>query len=426
MPRAVEDLDEPEVVQDKFVRPRDCAAVWVNRDQLIADFDLRTEGNAGRGDDIDLWLLDQATRISVAQTLNEVANTTICFDDCESVGYRLPFYGRAAVLPVSVPKHLRRHHSQGVSSGLIDVKGCGVANGNMPTDDRKRNGLLPLRRALREVMTQRMVEGIFASAGLSIRGVPVYAILRLGFDVRVGPGLVEPAALLLRRAHQRPPGNIELPRFGDDVHKAQMFVELFLRQHGVSSSAFNSGLVIEADDNQAFHIKVLGVKQSVPEFRMRQLLRSITDKDSVSCGFINVQTTRRVNYAALDIELVDFGQYVAGIKRFDRPFMSAVINLPLNFGCVFRPGEPGWVQPSHKYSVNFEQLAEVRIEPQTRHRLRLSADEKIDGLNYAAASMAMDVSGGRANRDSINRAINDFVARALLNVTGEMSVHQLR
>lgn len=416
LPRAIEDLDEPGIVQDRFVRPRGCELVWADHASLTTDFSLRAGHDGAHRNDIDQWLLDQSARVSAAQTLNEEANTTIRFDDCKDVGYRLPFYGRAAVLPVSVPKELRRPGSRSGVRGLIDVKGCGVAGGSVPANEHKRTGLLPLRRALRELMMQGIVEGIFASAGLGIRGVPLYAIVRLGFHIKTGPGAVEPAALLLRRAHQRPPGNIELPRFRDDFHKAQMFVELFLRQHGVSSSAFNSGLVIGADEDRAYRIKVLGQQQSVPEFRIRQLLRAITDKDSVSCGFVNVQTTRRVHYASLDVELVDFGQYVAGIRRFDRPFMSAVINLPINFGCVFRPGEPGWIQPSRKYSVDFERFREVAVNAKTRRRLGLPADESIDGLNYAAALMATDISCGRVDRESINRTVKAFVASALKNL----------
>jgi hypothetical protein len=65
------------------------------------------------------------------------------------------------------------------------------------------------------VLFQSLIDEIFRRAAPWFWTVPVYGVVDLGFDARTRDGERVPAGLLVRRAHRRPPGAMDLPpRYG--------------------------------------------------------------------------------------------------------------------------------------------------------------------------------------------------------------------
>ncbi len=138
-----------------------------------------------------------------------------------SVGQAPPMYGRAVVMPVP--------------GGLLDVKGAGVETGVTPTRNWHQNGLLMLGAGIGSAGFQDLIHNVFRDARSELWCVPEYAILDLGFDVRLMDGGTEPACILLRRAHRRQRGGGDLPDAGSVEEQVKLEIELLLRQYGITS-----------------------------------------------------------------------------------------------------------------------------------------------------------------------------------------------
>lgn len=186
---------------------------------------------------IDQWLIDSAAYISTAQTGKNEVNTAITVNSNDSrIVYRPETYGRASVIEAG--------------SGLLDVKGTGVAYGKVPKNQSHANGLLSLGEAIREFTMQHMVEGIFShstkaigykpKSGQRLTTVKSYAVIDWGFDIYdtyskfkgSNNGLMR-AGAVVRQAHARKPqskGNTFLSAEEADE------TEDLLRNYGVTFS----------------------------------------------------------------------------------------------------------------------------------------------------------------------------------------------
>lgn len=402
----IDELQEHVVTSEAFVSPEGASVLWADYANISSDFGAKADDPESRLA-VDRWLVEQCARTSEAQLSNDFANTEIDHDPSRTIGFRPPHYGRAAVFAVATAPDAR-----GSAARLVDVKGCGVRNGCVPELRFHRTGLLPVREALREILLQRIIEMIFASLGLQVRGVPLYAMLRLGFDAKIPGGQVEPAALLLRRAHLRPPGNIELSDFGSASHKAKLLLELLMRRYGVTSANPRGCLEIGATGSGGYEVTLNGEELAVSASHARQLLRAVGAKKSAIFDVINIQTTRHVEYPAMDVELVDFGHYYAGIATFERPLLSLVSNLPLNFGCVFLPGSRGWSQPVEQLILNPTLFASQTPPSEAYEWAGLTPPPEVDGLTIYVASMARDIHSGLLDREGVASSLAKFLHAA--------------
>jgi hypothetical protein len=220
--------------------------VWADYNLIRQDFAdinfaaIRQRGEVtsaiSDGPDIDAWVLRHAAVMSEAQMNSVEANEEIPVCGPTRIAYRPPRYGRALVVQLkdSWPEYeyLEPHRRP---QGLLDVKGCGVAAGQVALPQFHRSGLLGLAGSVRELIFQRIIERVFARTGMDVRGVGIYAILDLGFRIKVGGGSFMPASAIVRCAHRRTAGNIERPTFGSEQHRIKLAIEFVLRRFGITS-----------------------------------------------------------------------------------------------------------------------------------------------------------------------------------------------
>jgi hypothetical protein len=228
--------------------------VWANYDLIQRDFadvdfagslprdvNLPHDANASpvsNRPDIDAWLLRYAAVMSEAQLRYTNTSEEIPVFGPTRTAYRPPRYGRALVVQLTDTwPDCAYLDPDRRPQGLLDVKGCGVAAGQVPLLQLHRSGLLGLPIALCELVSQLIVERIFEHLGVDVHGLGIYAILDLGFRMKGEGGSLIPAGAIVRRAHQRPAGNIERPDYGTEQHRIKLAIEFMLRRFGVTSCA---------------------------------------------------------------------------------------------------------------------------------------------------------------------------------------------
>ena len=149
-------FDKSEIWPDTFRQLRSTKVVWLNEDLFAGNGSKLHEIPASR----ENWItcLEKMGVLSLAQLEGDMTDDQIEVGDRQFRGFRPPRYGRTAIIPLvnpSAPLEPSRYF-------WFDVKGCGVATGTVPEPTMHRTGLLPLREAFREVILQRMIDGLFA------------------------------------------------------------------------------------------------------------------------------------------------------------------------------------------------------------------------------------------------------------------------
>lgn len=338
-PRSREDLDEPALTVDHALRVAGARVVLADDKLLAADF----PGLTGTVED---WLLLHAALISVTQAGQSLANTPIRTLGEPVPVYRLPRGGRAFFVPAA--------------EGLLALKGVGVMPGVMPIPNvlAHGNGLFGLHEALKEILSQRLVEAILDHAGQSLPTLPVYAVLDLGFDICGAEGERWPAAALVRRAHRRPRGGWDLPRYRSREQALCLETELLLRRYGVTSVMVGTTYTLIRDPEgrlSMYYYDIRGQMQrgACPEPAARTLWETYarpgdpTEWRIVFEG-INVQITRVE--PPDDPELIDFGSYQVR-ESFESPLLSMVLDRESNWGGVIPPDSPHFVRPDPRLAL---------------------------------------------------------------------------
>jgi hypothetical protein len=189
---------------------------------------------------IDRWLLDNCARVTRAQLAgaDESVQGDVGVDlDDLMTGYRPPHYGRATSLLTSMAALGR--------FSVLEVKGVGVAPGQVPLAEDHKNGLLPLAEALREYVYQRIVDVVLADAydreltQHRVRTTPQLAVIDYGFDVNTSWARYNlfatrdatPAGAVVRRTYgARYKRQVEN---NNDARSAR--IERLLRRYGLTS-----------------------------------------------------------------------------------------------------------------------------------------------------------------------------------------------
>lgn len=173
---------------------------------------------------IDAWLIRNAAIISKAQAAQQVVNTEIKTTGRVSKATRPPEYKRAHVKEVD-------------TGGLFDIKGTGSVD---PSTKFGRNGLATLGEMIREYLYSNLVSRIFGKTG-RFDNVKCYAVLDLGFNVKLDDGTETPAGVVIRQvANRHGETSVGTDREFEDPavlpREHQLEVELTLRQFGVTSA----------------------------------------------------------------------------------------------------------------------------------------------------------------------------------------------
>jgi hypothetical protein len=281
---------------------------------------------------LDRWLLEQAALVSTEQASQERVNTPIPLAGGHRAAWRPPRYGRAALVRTTD------------GPGLLDIKGIGMAPGKTPQPEPYETGLLIARGALQEVVYQWMLDAIFERAAPELWTLPVYGVIDPGF-LAFQPGANEfiPAAILVRRAHRRPPGGVELPRrrSAEELHKFE--IEMLLRHYGLTSASSSSRLELVQRKGRTYVVHGGCPMTDLNRQQMEEVLRRFGPAPATYDG-VNVQLTHREPTAGAAAELVDFGQFEYA-ERFDVGVVSLVYSSWLLWSAALRPKDPGFIQP---------------------------------------------------------------------------------
>jgi hypothetical protein len=420
----IEQLDDAGLRPDSVRQVASARVVYVNHDVVTHDFPATADaalidaglvprGVAGADAHAALraaredWLLSQAGVVSSAQLVGSVANTPIETVGEPRLAWRPARYGRALAVPVYVPP---REH-QGLSIGLMDLKGVGVPPGAKASLEPHSSGLCSLREVLREVLFQSLIDEIFRRAAPAFWTLPVYGVIDLGVDVLTSAGDGVPAGVLVRRGHRRPPFNISLPLRGTPEQRTKLEIELLLRHYGLTSS--NRGTQFRFEDSPKGRV-VRYVMGTVTELAAQEQ-QTIDDwlrgaALPLTCDGVNIQLTREVDKTpTCRAQLLDFGQYEVR-PHFEEPLVSLVYGELLRWGAALWPHDPDFVQPIPKLRVAPNRWGFGKWRANDPDRPRRFESE---GASVLAQRLARDFRDGRLSGAQVRSAIYGFVAGSI-------------
>ena len=357
----IDDLRHVIIKSEELVRVKTAKVLFANYNLLAHDFPqlgkATLEDRKGEGitDDqlqayINQWLIANVAYVSKAQAAQSVVNSEIVTEDLKVKGYRPPTYGRAAIYSVQENYALLKGKEglclEPEDKGVLDVKGAGISPGVKPSFRSHGDGLLTLQDAFIEYLNQLMIQGVFIQEDTNFKTLPIYAIIDLGFDVKnADGGITGPACLLVRRAHTRPENPGGLPKYGSDQQLVQVEVERLLRQYGLTSCNYITGISVW---KEAGELKVAYGRNNVNHLTQEQLdnIERVSHFTGARIDFdgINIQHTGEYAHDPSDCTLVDFGSYRVWPK-FRNPLLSLVSDRLLRWGGSVFPEMEEYVQP---------------------------------------------------------------------------------
>jgi hypothetical protein len=430
--RSIEELAEPETRREKVLPLNSASVQWADYGALIEDFpELRSMLRAPSSNakvplpsdvdqfkNIDAWLLKHAAIISEAQARPNEVNEPIPPTRERRIAYRPPRYGRALIVPIhgysgTAGSETKNAPLRNGTAGLLDIKGCGVAPGQFPRCERDSNGLLTTAEAFKELATQRIIETLMAQLKVDVTGVPVYAILDLGFRCRIPGSRFIPAGAIVRRAHKRQPENNDLPYRGNVHHQVTLQIELLLRLFGITSSSSSTCLRIWADgDTPLYSYGGYPGNPEVTADHLTRLLASVRARAPVVFDCINVQLCRDARIKPLTATLFDFDQYEFRAS-FENNLLSLVRNRPINWGACFWRRDKEWIQPK-RYAVNMQRVGPRKL-PRDLKAWTGASDKtlEVSGPALLGLTLSRDIADGRATRSEIAARMNELVAAAV-------------
>lgn len=350
------------------------------------------------------WLLEHAGIISTAQAKQTVTNTRIQVAGKARVVWRPTNYGRACVVPVSAPLGEER------LAGLIDVKGTGVSKGIIPALQHHSSGLCTLGEVLREVLFQFLIDELFQRAAPWFWTLPIYGVIDLGFDARTRGGERLPAGLLVRRAHQRPAGGIQLPWRSSIHERTQVAIELLLRNYGLTSA--NRGTRFRFEE---------GVN-GVQVFYAGDPVTDVSDDDRkvisgwlrgtalpLECDGINIQMTRNIAARGkVRAQLLDFDNFEMR-KRFIDPVVSLVCDRVIRWSTAIWPNDPGFVQPSASLCVSQSKWGFEDLTANQKRPRRAEGEGPFMLCHDLARNFRSRHISGEQLREQLNQYVSDSI-----------------
>jgi hypothetical protein len=387
--RAIGDLDDDGIRPDRAYALRDARLLFADHELLQHDFPwLRGRTPEFR----ERWLLDRAAVMSATQVGQEEVNTPIATCGDPRPAWRPTRYGRALVVP-----------------GLLDVKGAGAGADRPPTLDTHGNGLLLLRDGLREVLFQWIVDEIFHRAEPRLWTVPVYGVIDCGFDAKTQAGTTEPAGLIVRRAHRRSPGNVDLPARGSRDEEVKFEIELLLRSYGITSA--NRGTRFLLREDEYLQVYYSGVEQErLGEAEAAVVRGWMRGRPVVAADGVNIQTVRELE---LDPEcrtqLVDFGHYQVR-DRFEDPVVSLAYGCVLRWGAALWPDDPYFPQPRPGIALPVERWGFGALSATSAARPKR---KDCEAPTIFANGLARDFRAGRSDGQQVLAALREYISETV-------------
>ncbi len=421
--RSVEELDDAGLRRERARHVTTARVVFAQHEVIQYDFpfvrnaallardeSLKSLRGAARVEAVrrtrEEWLLAHAGVVSATQARQAEVNTRILVEGAPREVWRPTRYGRGLVVPVETFEGEGRR-----SAGLLDLKGAGIAPGRVPSLKHHSSGLCTLGEVFREFLFQTLIDEIFRRAAPRFRTVPAYAVIDLGFDVCLAGSEKAPAGMLVRRAHRRRKGGVELPRRFSVEEQTQVEIELLLRHYGLTSSNHGTRFRFEegAVGPRVFYAGGEGANLSRDDLKLIQgWLRDA--RLPLTCDGINIQLARGVESpGATRAQLVDFGHYEVR-DRFTEPLVSLVCDQPLRWGAAIRADDPAFVRPSHALCLSESNWGFGRRLDNDTARPRRSEGE---GASTLARGLALDFRAGHLTGDAVQQELTRFVAESI-------------
>ncbi len=340
---------------------------------------------------IDKWLIKHGSYISSNQSIENDVNTKIDIGNNTTQAYRPTNYGRALIFAIEdTNSELGLDEEIGEKEddcGLIDVKGVGVDTDTLPLNKCHYDGLMSMSECFRELLIEQLIHQIFLKEQSSHTTLPIYAIIDLGFDQlsrdnkskknkeRKNDSELIPVGLTLRRAHNRIPGNGDLPDYRTPIYYATKEIELMLRKYGITSA--NSSTTTKLSPKTAgFELYYSGRRVKLIEGSLLAYFENLTSKRSDPIHFegINIQITADFLENPSRGILVDFGQYNIH-DSFENPIVFLASDRVLYWGDVQWPQEMGYIKPEFNnqgyHELRFAQISSYEVNKLPFH-LQLS------------------------------------------------------
>ncbi len=411
-PRSFSDYEVSGLLMQSFRRLSQASVVWADYEALQEDFPSLFLNNSGDGVKpvVDNWLIRNCAIISESQLRSSLANSPISAR--REIGIeaaRPPGYGRAAITEV---EDITNHS---VKIGLVDVKGCGVSCGEIASNHDHSNGLMTLNEAFGDLIYQRLIEKALAYFGVDVIGVPIYAIISLSFGAYLEYSGPLPAALMLRQAHFRAHGGVELPDKKSEKQIAQLMVELILRSFGLTSASPQTKLELRATIPGAMEC-IYGGKESgsLNPLALMSIIDHYNVPEPWHFDCLNIQTARDLSIDPLSMKLVDFGHY-RYCSKFHDHIISLVRDRPMNFGGLVSRDDPRFIQPLSDLCLNRIIMLPKNVSTEILSWGGFRKPGKLSAPRAYALDLAYGFTLNKYNRDTLSLAINSFVETAFYN-----------
>ena len=408
--RTIAALEEPGIVPEQVAVVSGTSCLWSDVGAIQRDF----PAIAGGASACEQFVECNASILAANQIVGSDVNEAVNVSGVERTAYRPPQYGRALIIEARELTDGDVNDSAAVV-GLLDVKGVGVGPDVRPCLAEHSNGLLLLNQAIEELLYQKIVEEIFRRENLDVAGLPVYALVDLGFRGRTPQSSMLSCAALVRRAHRRRPGGTELPATGSAQQRIQLLVELVLRRYGLTTANTATRLVVWRNgDGDLHHVygdhPAPGVDVSHVAALLDELDIELQPGQSVVFEGVNVQTTRELSLDPVAAQLVDFGHYNVA-ERFDNPLFSPVEDRFLNWGGAFWPSDETWVNPDPECRVNSFMVRRRPLSPDLADWCGAAPGTWTTGLTELGLELARKIDAGAEAHSLIETTINEFVER---------------
>lgn len=331
--------------------------------------------------------------------------------------FRPPRYGRACVIET---RYLVEEESPNWDcQGLVDVKGIGVENGHRPNLDFHATGLLALPAAILELVHEQLLNRVFQRAGLDVRCIASFGIVKLGFDYLDGYlGRPIPAVALVRESHIRPPHNVEQPTRHSDVEHAKVVIEDTLNRFGVSSASPKEGIQFFTGSKCEVACTINGRSTDhVKPHHWKKFLETHEFSSTQTICINNLQLAEPVSVNPVKARIVDLSQFFV-TEKYDHPIVVLVKDRPLNLGMLKKVDERS--QPDPRLRVKNRGFGGID-SPEDIFRWAKLDSAKVGSLKSTkntgplvfALFLAKEFVEGRLNSNRLIKRIQDAVDDAL-------------
>jgi hypothetical protein len=267
-----------------MIRISGCRCIHVNRKAFFSDLPHAEEALGRSQEELYSWFEDRFSLLSEAQAQH--AGTFFDFesppDFSETVaGFRTHAMGRTTVVEVEVAG----------KPVAFELKGCGVRESVVPTQDIHENGFQGLMAGSREYLISCLIGDLFDGdeGSRTWRPSKIYAILLTSVQCsRAGKRV--PCTILVREPTPRD-STEAWPAAGSTAWESMVDVEIFLRSFGFTSVMSTTYRLGDGHVTDARRTTIIGFTHQDDglSLKVQQLLDSVGIDGPFEASLVNIQ-----------------------------------------------------------------------------------------------------------------------------------------